>query len=195
MRPITSPPRAVRRAVAAGFTLLEVLLTLAIIALLAGVLIGGSARLLDDRPVSAEEVFWTAVREARKTALKSERETRLRFDRDKKAFQIFDGTAPAALAADGFTREETPLRTFPVPEEAASDLVVDFLGPATKGGSAILVGGMLLESNPIKHVTFYADGTCTAFRVQMSRKGAVNTLRIDPWTCAQVLTPPDPNAG
>jgi prepilin-type N-terminal cleavage/methylation domain-containing protein len=177
-----------------GFTLLEVLLTIAIIALVASVLIGGTARLLSDQPVSVDDVFWKAVREARKTALKTEHDIRLKFDKEKKQFLIIDGIAPAALAADGLTREEIPLKAFPIAPDLATDLTVDFLGPSTKGGSLILIAGVALESNPVQFVTFYSDGTCTAFRLQISRGGSVHTLSIDPWTCAPVLPPPDPNA-
>jgi general secretion pathway protein H len=62
------------------------------------------------------------------------------------------------------------------------------------GGNTILVGGVLIESKTIPHVTFYSDGTCQAFRAQFTRGGASSILSIDPWTCAPVLPPPDPNA-
>ena len=185
-----------RRLGEGGFTLLEILLTIAIIALLGSVLIGGAAHLLNDQPTSVDDVFWKAVRDARKAALKSEHEMRLKFDKEKKQFVLVDGLAPAVLAADGFTKEEVPVKVFPIPSAAGSearDLTVEFLGPAIKGGNAILVGGMLLESNPVQHVTFYSDGTCTAFRLQISRAGGVHTLTIDPWTCAAVLKPEDQN--
>jgi hypothetical protein len=57
-----------------------------------------------------------------------------------------------------------------------------------------LVGGVALESNPTTHVTFYSDGTCSPFRAQFTRPGAASIQSIDPWTCAPVLTPPDPYA-
>ena len=169
----------------AGFTLLEILLSLAIIALLGAVLIGGSARLLNDQPTSADDVFWAAVQEARKTSLKAGHEIRLKFEREKKRFVIVDGLAPSVLASDGFTRVETPLKEFPI-AAAASDLEIDFLVP-TKGGNMILVRGVLLESQPAKFVTFYSDGTCSPFRLQIFHNGAAHTLAIDPWTCAPVL--------
>lgn len=178
-----------------AFTLLEVLLSIAIIALLASVLVGGAAHLLRQQPVTAQDVFWTAVREARKTALKAEHEIRLKFDREKKQFLLIDGLAPTSLASDGFTREELPLKQFPVQVPAGTELEIGFLGPATKGGgNTILVGGVLIESQTIPYVTFYADGTCTAFRAQVVRNGGTSILSIDPWTCAPVLTPEDPNA-
>jgi prepilin-type N-terminal cleavage/methylation domain-containing protein len=54
---------------AAGFTLLEILLALAVIGLLSAVLIGGSARLLATKPLTPDDVFWKAVAQARKDAL------------------------------------------------------------------------------------------------------------------------------
>ncbi len=177
-----------------GFTLLEVLLCIALIALLGGVLIGSSSHLLTEQPLSPHAVFWKAVQEARKAALKSEHEIRLKFDPDKKHFYLVDGLAPSTLADDGFTRVETPLKTFPIPAETSRDLTFDFLGASAKGGNAILVGGVLLESRTIPHVSFYSDGTCTAFRAQFARAGSSTILSIDPWTCAPVLNLDDANA-
>lgn len=178
-----------------GFTLLEVLLSIALIALVGTVLIGGSAHLMSDQPLTPHEVFWQAVREARKAALKSEHDVRLKFDKDKKQFVLIDGLAPAKLAADGITRQETPLKQITIPKAAGTDLTVEFLAPATKGGgSAILVGGVMIESQTVPYVTFYSDGTCSPFRTQIVRGGSSSVLSIDPWTCAPVLTPNDPNA-
>ncbi len=177
-----------------GFTLLEILLTVAIIGLLGSVLIGGSARLLNEQPVTPDEMFWKAVQESRKTALKNEKEVRLKFDKDKKHFALIDGQAPSVVGDDGVTKEETPLKIFTIPPAAADGLTMEFLGASSKGANAILVGGVLLEAASIPYVTFYSDGTCSAFRLQVTRGGGTHTLSIDPWTCAQVLTPTDPNA-
>lgn len=169
------------RRVRGGFTILELLLALAIIALLGTVLIGGSAQLLSDKPISADEVFWKAVQQARKNALKTGAENQLTFvdDKDKgKAFFVSDGTAT---------------KGFPLPAATTVDLTVSFL-TTQKGASAILVAGQLVETQTIPAVIFYGDGTCTAFRAQFQRGGNTHLVSIDPWTCAQVLTPPDPNA-
>src|SRR2546430_1750169 len=108
-----------------AFTLLEILLCLAIIALLGSVLIGGAAHLLNEQPTSADDVFWKAVRDARKAALKAEHDMRLKFDKEKKQFVLVDGLAPAVLAADGITKEETPVKVFPIPSVGDSGFSVE----------------------------------------------------------------------
>ena len=168
-----------------GFTLLEILLAILLIGLVGAVLICGSANLLNEKPVAAEDVFWSAVQQARKAALKAEHEMRLKYDSEKKRFLLLDGKAAPVPAANGTPVEETPLEEFPIPS-ATPDLAIDFL-VQTKGGNSILVGGVLLESQPIPFVTFYADGTCTAFRLQIFRTGGAHILNIDPWTCAPML--------
>lgn len=169
----------------AAFTLLEILLTILLIGLLGAALIGGSAQLLSEKPVATEDVFWASVQAARKAALKAEHEVRLKFDSEKKRFLLFDGQAASLPAPGEVGVEEVPLAEFPI-ASATPELAVDFL-VQTKGGNAILVGGVLLESQPIPYVTFYADGTCTAFRLQIFRSGGAHILTIDPWTCAPML--------
>lgn len=170
----------------AGFTLLEVLCVLAIIGLLAAVLIGGAANLLSDKPQSAVEVFWEAVRESRKNALKSEHEMRLRYDKEKKQFVLVDGIAPKRAAADGVTQEEAVAKVFQVNPALANDLQVTFLASGATGRTE-LIAGMLVEVDPVPYVTFYEDGTCTGFRVQFVRAGSTSTLAVDRWTCAPLL--------
>jgi general secretion pathway protein H len=167
-----------------GFTMLEILLVLMLLALLGTVLISGAARWVDAPPAAPEDVFWLSVQEARKAALKAEHDIRLKFDREKKRFMLLDGLAPTTIGPDGRLLE-TPLKEFPVPN-APNDLEMDFLAPM-KGGNAILVRGVLLESQPVPFVTFYADGTCSPFRLQIFRPGGASTLSVDPWTCAPVL--------
>lgn len=170
------------------------LLTIALIALLAGVLIGGAAHLLTEKPVTTDEVFWKAVQESRKRALNAEHEMWLKFDKDKKQFAILDGLAPATVGPDGVTLEETPVKVFPLAPEISKNVTVEFLGASAKGANTILIGGVLLEAKSITFVKFYPDGTCMPFRLQVATSGDSRILSIDQWTCAQVLTPTDPNA-
>jgi prepilin-type N-terminal cleavage/methylation domain-containing protein len=156
-----------------AFTLLEILLALALMGLLAAVLVSGSAHLIGDQPVTPEDVFRKAVQQARAAALNNERELRLSFDRKELAFVLDDGAAPTSL---------------PVPP--THDLTVDFLS-AQAGGSSVLIGGNLVDTRTVPFVTFYPDGTCSAFRVQFRSGGPVHVLSFDPWTCAPVLPRPD----
>lgn len=148
--------------------------------LIASVLVGGAMQLVSDRPVSPDEVFWKSVQEARKLALRSEHEVSFQFVQDDA------NKTREFVVSDGSTRQE-----YPVP--AAGDLEVTFLAAQAAGGNMILIAGTAVETQKVP-VTFYPDGTCTAFRTQFYRNGAVHTLSIDPWTCAPVLTPTDPNA-
>ncbi|HEU5080222.1 MAG TPA: type II secretion system protein [Opitutaceae bacterium] len=154
-----------------GFTLLEVLLTLAIIGLVASVLVVGSVKLTEARSATPEDVFWKALAEARKRALLSGQEERLRFIKEKKE---------AAFSAQGPNSDER----FPI--EDAAELTVDFLS-TQKSSSAILLRGQLVETQTIPYVTFYGDGTCTPFRVQFRSGGTPRVIAIDPWTCARIL--------
>jgi prepilin-type N-terminal cleavage/methylation domain-containing protein len=153
-----------------GFTLLEILLAIALMALLAGVLVTGGANLLSEKPATPEAVFWKAVQQSRTAALTVEREVRLSFDAKTMAFVFDDGAAAQSL---------------PVP--LVRELTVDFLS-SQPGQSSILVGGELVETQTLPAVTFYPDGTCTPFRAQFRAGGAAHVLNIDPWTCAPVLS-------
>lgn len=159
---------------ARAFTLLEILLSVAVMAMLAGVLLVGASRLLSDKPRTPEEVFWKSVRESRKTALRKEQPVELSFDADERSFVI--------TMADG-TR-----RTWPLME--GSRVNVDFL-QAARGAGYILLGGELVETQKIPRVTFFPDGTCEPFRVQFrGETGAPWSIAIDPWTCSPVLEAP-----
>ena len=152
-----------------AFTLLEILLAIALIGLLAGVLVTGSVNLLSDKPATPEDVFWKAVRQSRATALTAEREVRLSFDDKQQAFVLDDGSAPQVLV---------------VPP--APGLTVDFLSPSA-GRSSVLIGGDLVDTQTVPSVSFYPDGTCSPFRAQFRTGGAPHVLNVDPWTCAPVL--------
>jgi type II secretory pathway pseudopilin PulG len=169
----------VKRSPRSAFTLLELLLAIGLIALLSGALIAGSVSLLDDKPVLPQEVFWQASRAARKAALQNAamaggHDVRLSFDVRQKAFLTDDGITP---------------RTFPI-AKAPPDLTVDLIPAAGAADNPALIGGGLGSNAPVSYVTFYGDGTCTAFDVQFRSKGGTQLLAIDPWTGAQMLKAP-----
>jgi len=155
----------------AGFTLLEILVVIGLIALLSGVLIVGTSRLLGSRQATATDIFWKTVGEVRKSALLDNRDIRLSFDAKTKEFVA--GAGDQARRFPFSPRDET---------------AVDFLAPASASGSAsILIAGQLVETQTLPYVTFYGDGTCAPFRVQLKSKNFASLLEIDPWTCAPIL--------
>ncbi len=156
-----------------GFTLLEVILALAVIALLATVFIGASASMLRDRTSTPDEIFWKACQAARKAAVKTGDEVHLTFNDKTKAFVVDD---------------EGRLQSFAVPG-ATQDTTINFLSASDAGRSAVLLGGVAVETGTAPEVVFFADGTCSPFRVQFVLSGNAHVLAIDPWTCAPELVP------
>jgi prepilin-type N-terminal cleavage/methylation domain-containing protein len=152
-----------------GFTLLEIIVTVALIGLLASVLIVGSTRMLSAQPVTPEDVFRKAVSETRKDAVENNLEVRLAFDSKEKVFTASSGSGA---------------RTYPV--SGAGDPTFDFI-PQQKGGSAIMIAGMIIETQKLPFITFYPDGTCSPFRAQFRQNDSVRVIAIDPWTCAPIL--------
>ena len=154
-----------------GFTLIEIILVLAVVVLLATLLIPGVNSML--RAMSGDEpdrIFWDAVTASRELALTSNRTVLLRFDKEKRQLQWGEG---------GGAQQ----KNFPV------GIALQFL-QTRSSGSSILIGGQLIETQEMPLVRFYADGTCDTFRAQILHPPAAPQLiAIDPWTCASVVEP------
>src|SRR3954468_17342577 len=78
----------------AAFTLIEILLAVALIGLLAAAMVSVGTNVADGRPRPAHDVFWEAARTARRTGLKSETDARLSFDQKEKAFVVEGAGGP-----------------------------------------------------------------------------------------------------
>jgi general secretion pathway protein H len=157
-----------------GFTLVEILLALALVGLISWIFIGASTALLSDRGTSPDEQFWKACGAARKEALEEQRDVLLTYDAKARGFVINDGNSKTTL-----------------PMAGADDITVDFHPVASDSSSSVLIGGTLVETEPLAAATFYSDGTCTAFRAQVRTKGGAHLLSVDPWTCAPVISSTD----
>jgi general secretion pathway protein H len=153
-----------------GFTLLEILLVLALIGLIGAVVTGSIVRVIDTDHPSPEDVFWQACHAAQRLASLSEREVDLSFDAKVKKLVWSNGLENGQAAFDARDGEVS----------------VQFL-QARQGGSLILIAGRVVETEEMPRVKFYPDGTCTAFRVQFRVGANAWQLVIDPWTCAPVL--------
>ena len=157
-----------------GFTIVEVLLTLALIVLIGTIFVSGTNSLLASKASSPDDQFWQACNQARKEALEEQRDVVMTYDSKARGFVLADGSQ---------------VKTIPV--SGPEDLEIDFHPAQSNSASSSLIGGVLVDTTPLPAVTFYSDGTCTPFKVQLRTAGGAHLLSIDPWTCAPVLTKPD----
>ncbi len=150
-----------------AFTLIEVLLAVAILGFVALLFISSAADIFRTTEPRPDEVFWQGVTAARELALESNQTVIFRFDLEKRSLVWNIGPeAGHTLAFPGHS-----LEFLPVTEQ-----------------STILLGGQLAETGGLKLIHFYPDGGCDAFRAQLTDANNRRTvLSIDPWTCAPVL--------
>ena len=185
--------RPSRRAQRRGaFTLLEILLVLALIGLLTGVLVTGVGRMLNPPPDSPAQAFWRAANAARRHALQKQTEVRLSFDPDS--------TSLLAVALDG-----TDLPAVKAPDGTGIEFIAGLVAPtaATNGTNRLvanLFGSVLAGGDSeVPYVTFYPDGTSSLFRVQVQIGGATGgasaTIQVDPWTCTPMLASSNTGGG
>jgi type II secretory pathway pseudopilin PulG len=165
------PPRRWRPG---AFTLLEILLVLALIGLIATVIAASVVRVIDADHPTPEDTFWQACQGAQRMASLTDRNVTLSFDaKDRKL-----------VWSNGLTTDQAAF------DPASGAISVQFL-QAQQGGSVILIAGQVVETEEVPRVMFYPDGTCTAFRVQFRVGATAWHLDIDPWTCAPVLAKSD----
>jgi type II secretory pathway pseudopilin PulG len=153
-----------------GFTLVEVILVLALLVLIISVLLPAAGTLLRGaRGETAEETALTVLQDARRQAVISGREVALRYEPAEHALVWTDGVQDGRRVLE------------------QENVTVEFLRP---GGGAILLGGQLVEADPVDEMKFYADGSCDLIRLQLrATDAAPRVISIDPWTCAPVLAP------
>ena len=153
-----------------GFTLVEVLLVLAIMALFATLFVPGVNSIL--REIDArgpEQIVSETILAARGAALETSRTVVLRFDTEARRFLTEAESVPTEVLPDG--------------------LKLELLPPET--GSTILLGGQLVETGELHRIRFFPDGTCDPLRIRLQEgKEPPRLLQIDPWTCALSPVPP-----
>ncbi len=162
--PYPSQARRCPKSPARGFTLIEVLLVLALLALFSALFIPGVnsiLRQINER--GPEQALAETILAARGAALESGRTVTLTYDAEHRA-----------LRADNASVTDLVL-------ESGSQLT---LLPPT-AGAVILLGGQAVETGELRRIRFFADGTCDPFRVRLQQgKDAARVWSADPWTCA-----------
>ena len=150
-----------------GFTLVEVLLVLALLALIGMVLLPAAGGLMPKAGGGWDDNVAEAFQLVRREAVVSGRELTMRFDPETRRF-VWSGGTSEPLGSDD------------------AKLSVDFL--RSTGTSAVLIGGQLVETTVIPVLRFYPDGTCDPVRIQLRATGSPpRVLSVDPWTCAPGL--------
>ncbi|HVU17472.1 MAG TPA: prepilin-type N-terminal cleavage/methylation domain-containing protein [Candidatus Didemnitutus sp.] len=141
-----------------AFTLVEIMLVLALMALVATVTLTGTRALSDaSAEGDAESAVQNAISGARRSAVAAAHPI---------ALKVTDNSLVWEGGSLGLPPGDTKVFFLPAQRDAL-----------------ILVGGEALE-DPIKQVMFYPDGTCDAFRVEFKRKQGGKIVAFDPWTAA-----------
>lgn len=152
----------------AAFTLVEVLVVVALMGIAATVFIGNITDLFRAKEQRADDAFWQAVTASRQLALDSNQIVVLRYDEEKHQLKWVGETAAGSTLA------------YPGKQ-------LQFL--ATNAQGFMLLGGQLTETDPLKFVRFFPDGCCDGFRAQLVDKADKRmVLSVDQWTCAQIVT-------
>lgn len=148
-----------------GFTLVELLLVLALMSLVATLFIANSSNLFRSQEKTMNDVFWQAVQASRLQAVEGDRTVELRYDSKKNEVLWGTGETVGNLPWPGKKLEFMPVEK----------------------RDTMLLGGQIVDTNGMAFVRFYADGCVENFRAQLTgADGNISHLEIDPWTCAQI---------
>ncbi len=171
----------IRRRIRCGFTLVELMLTMALIALLSSLFIWNINALLKQGELEAlQNELWAAVEKAKQSAVFSRQRHRVRFDKDQQAFMVSSGGEEVPFIVD----------TSGMGEDIEIEVLFKKVLP--RDGYR-LVRGELVTHREVDSVTFYPDGTCTPFSVDLTIGDYKSGYQIDPWTGSQLTTPEEDN--
>lgn len=158
-----------------GFTLLEVLLVLALIGSAASVFIISIDSIARTTPAdSLEGGFWAAIRDAREAAMRTRRVQEITFNADDLEFLV-EGA--------GVVKTET----VSIENASDSDKFEAVFKQVLPTNTFTLVRGRLVTEREITSMLVFPDGTCQPVTVEFRFPGGSRRLAIDPWTCAELL--------
>jgi len=158
-----------------GFTLLEVLLVLALIGSVTSLFLISLDSIGRTTPGDAlEGAFWSALRDARESAVRTRRTQAISFDAEELEFFVEGGGLEtiSAVSRDGLA------------DGAKIGAIFKQVLPTN---SFTLVRGRLVTEREIPSMLVFPDGTCQPVTVEFQFPGGPRRLTIDPWTCAELL--------
>lgn len=170
------------RQVRAGFTLIEVLLTVSLIALLSTMFVLNIGTLLRDGELeSLENEYWRAVESARTGAVFRQRPHFIEWDGRGQRFIV-----RSAGAAESFEVDTSSMG-------GDVEIEVRFEEIAAEN-SYVLIRGELVAKREIAAVGFFPDGTCSPYTVSLTIAGFSTSFQMDPWTGTQLVDPSENEA-
>lgn len=152
----------------AAFTLLELIMVLALFGMVAALILGtGATMLRESDEQSVEQKTIQAIAAARHESVLSGQTLELRFN--EKTRLLSWGAGQETLAGEDRLRFLPPVRS-----------------------SAMLLGGKMVEE-AIPFVRFHPDGTCDPFRLEVVKSSdrTSRVVTIDPWTCTALAPAPE----
>ena len=150
------------------------MLTIALIALLSSLFIWNINSLLKQGELEAlQNELWGAVARAKQSAVFSRTPRVVRFDKELQAFIVSAGNEQITFEVDTDNFSE------------GVEIEVVFNETLPRDGYR-LVRGELVTQREIESVTFYPDGTCTPFSVDLRIAEFQSSFQIDPWTGSQL---------
>ncbi len=159
-----------------GFTLIEIMLTIALLGLLTSVFVLNISSMLRDTEIrSLENEYWRAVDAARSNSVYQQKPYTLEWLPEEATFVV---------SSSGETeRFELDTSDFGGAEVGA---LFEEIAPEN---SYVLIRGELVAKREVARVVFYPDGTCTPYTVELRVGDYVNRFQMDPWTGAQLVAP------
>ena len=152
------------------------MLTIALIALLSTMFVWNIKTLLKQGEMEAlQNEFWSAVEKAKQRAVFSRLPCVVRFDIDQQAFVVSAGGESSVFEVDSEALGEV-------------EMEVLFMETLPRDGYR-LIRGELVTRREIDSVTFYPDGTCTPFTVDLRIAEYEASYQIDPWSGAEMVKP------
>lgn len=160
-----------------GFTLIEMLLVLALIGVFATLFVLNAESLVSQSATQAVEAkFWEAVRAARSEAIVHRRAQAVSFDEKAAAFVVENVQTGA--------RQDFVIKR----DDWAPDTALEVAFKKRVGaGKHTMVAGELVTLREVPEVRFFPDGACMPFVAVLNVGAVEREIEIDPWTGAELL--------